>query len=152
MWILSPQQYQWLLKSLKLLGVTSVTDFLSCLENLVALCHVIESHTLWDMSSHTHTHCMSWVVYLNFLCPRKYLCWLYSQLSFISLRSFEMLSDCVINGLYMRVLKMTWEKLNSINFSSVFYLSVWSVRTDLFLCPNEHSLAIRCSSSSRPVG
>jgi hypothetical protein len=75
---------------------------------------------------------MSWVVYLNFLCPGKYLCWLNSQLSFISLLSFEMLFDCVINGLYMRVLKLTWEKLNSTNFSSIFYFSVWSVRTVLF--------------------
>jgi len=32
---------------------------------------------------------------------------LYSQLSFISLPSFEMLSDCVISRLYMRVLKLT---------------------------------------------
>jgi hypothetical protein len=34
-----------------------------------------------------------------------------SQLSFISLLSFEMLPDCVISGLYMRVLKLTLEKI-----------------------------------------
>jgi len=30
-----------------------------------------------------------------------------SQLSFISMLSFEMLFDCVISGLYMPVLKLT---------------------------------------------
>jgi hypothetical protein len=33
-------------------AVLAVTP--SCLENLVAICHVIESHTLWVKSSHTH--------------------------------------------------------------------------------------------------
>jgi hypothetical protein len=74
------------------------------------------------LSLHTHMHCMSWVVYLNFLCLGKYLCWLYSQLSFISLPSFEMLSDYVISRLYMRVLKLTWEKLISVKFSLVFLM------------------------------
>jgi hypothetical protein len=32
----------------------SFTDFLSCLENLVAICHIIESHTLWVKSSQIH--------------------------------------------------------------------------------------------------
>jgi hypothetical protein len=40
-----------------------------------------------------------------------------------------MLFDYVISGLYMRVLKLTWEKLNSAHFSSVFCFSVWRVRT-----------------------
>jgi hypothetical protein len=84
---------------------------------------------------------MSLVVYLNFLCPGKCLCWLNSQLSFISLHSFEMLPDCVISGLYMRVLKLTLEKLFCKFFSSFRFL-VWSVWTDLFLCPNKSSLAI----------
>jgi hypothetical protein len=66
-------------------------------------------------------HCLSWVIYLNFLCPGRYLCWLKSQLSFISLLSFEMLSDCVISGLYMRVLKLTWEQIDFYKFSSVLW-------------------------------
>jgi hypothetical protein len=33
--------------------------FLSCLENLVAFCHVLDSLTLWEKSLHTHTHCLS---------------------------------------------------------------------------------------------
>jgi len=99
------------------------------------------------LSLHTHTHCMSCAVYLNFLCLGKCLCWLNSQLSFISLLSFEMLPDCVISGLYMRVLKLTWEKLNYANISLVFYLSLWSIRTELFLRPNERSLKT-CDSFS----
>jgi hypothetical protein len=54
-----------------------------------------------------------------FYVQEKYLCW--SQLSFISLLSFEMLSVCVISGLYMLVLKLTWEKLISVNFPQFFF-------------------------------
>jgi hypothetical protein len=36
------------------------------------------------------------------------------------LPSFEMLSDCVISGLYMRVLKLTWENFDFCKFFSVF--------------------------------
>jgi hypothetical protein len=38
-----------------------------------------------------------------------------------------MLSDCVINGLYMRVLKLTWKYLISVNFPQFSVCSVWSV-------------------------
>jgi hypothetical protein len=31
-------------------------DFLSCLENLVASCHIRKIQTLWERSLHTHTH------------------------------------------------------------------------------------------------
>jgi len=56
------------------------------------------------------------------------LCCLISQLSLISLLSIEMLSDCVISGLYMRVLKLTWKNLISVNFPQFSVVSVWSVR------------------------
>jgi len=79
------------------------------------------SYLVGKESSHTHTHCLSWVAYLNFLWSGKIICAkLKSQLSFISLFSFEMLSDCVINWLYMRILTLTWENLIYVNFSSVF--------------------------------
>jgi hypothetical protein len=39
-----------------------------------------------------------------------------------------MLSDCVISGLYMRVLKLTWKNLMSVNFPQFSDVSVWSVR------------------------
>jgi len=48
---------------------------------------------------------------------------------FISLFSIEMLSDCVISGLYMRVLKLTWKNLISVNFLQFSDVSMWSVRT-----------------------
>jgi hypothetical protein len=40
-----------------------------------------------------------------------------------------MLSDCVISGLYMRVLKLTWKNLISVNFPQFSVVSLWSVRT-----------------------
>jgi hypothetical protein len=40
-----------------------------------------------------------------------------------------MLSDCVISGLYMRVLKLTWKNLIYVNFPQFSVVSVWSVRT-----------------------
>jgi hypothetical protein len=40
-----------------------------------------------------------------------------------------MLSDCFINGLYMRVLKLTWKNLISVNFPQFSVVSVWSIRT-----------------------
>jgi hypothetical protein len=51
----------------------SFIDFLSCLENLVALSHISELHTLLRKFSHTHTHCMSWVIYLKFLSVGKFV-------------------------------------------------------------------------------
>jgi hypothetical protein len=65
---------------------------------------------------------MSWVIYLNFLSTGKSLCWLNSKLSFISLHSFEMLSDCFIIWLYMHVLKLILGKIFSANFSLSFCL------------------------------
>jgi len=40
-----------------------------------------------------------------------------------------MLSDCVISGLYMRVLKLTWKNLFSVNFPQFYDVLVWSVWT-----------------------
>jgi hypothetical protein len=47
----------------------------------------------------THTRALSELscVFEIFYDQEKYLCYLKSQLSFISLFSFEMLSDCIIN-------------------------------------------------------
>jgi hypothetical protein len=39
-----------------------------------------------------------------------------------------MLSNCVINDLYMRVLKLTWKNLISVNFPQFSDASEWSVR------------------------
>jgi hypothetical protein len=40
-----------------------------------------------------------------------------------------MFYECVISGLYMRVLKLTWKNLISVNFPQFSNVSVWSVRT-----------------------
>jgi hypothetical protein len=40
-----------------------------------------------------------------------------------------MLSDCVINGLYMRFLKLIWKNLISVNFPQFSDVSMWRVRT-----------------------
>jgi hypothetical protein len=40
-----------------------------------------------------------------------------------------MLFDCVISGLFMRVLKLTWKILISVNFPQFSIVSVWSIRT-----------------------
>jgi hypothetical protein len=45
-------------------------------------------------------------------------------IDFSTLFSIEMLSDCVINGLYMRVLKLTWKNLISVNFLQFSDVSV----------------------------
>jgi len=78
----------------------------------------------------THTHALH---ELSNLCKisiyREFLCWLNSELSFISLHIFEMLSDCFIRGLYMRVLKLTLGKIIFCKFSFSFCFSVWSVQT-----------------------
>jgi len=65
----------------------SFIDFLSRLENSVALSLIRDLHTLLRKLSHTHTHCMSWVIYLKFLSTGKFvlieyltLIWLLYQL------------------------------------------------------------------------
>jgi hypothetical protein len=56
-----------------------------------------------------------------------------------------MLFDCFISWLYMRVLKLFLGKIFFCKLSSSFRFSVWSVRTDLLLCPDA------CSSDVRTV-
>lgn len=109
---------------------------------------------------------MSWVVYLNVLCLGKYLCWLKSQLSFISLFSFEMLSNCAMSGLYMRVLKTDLRKIDFCKVFSVerpdglsWRLDMWrsvvrtvflGVRTGMeFHCPDGISFQFGCARSVR---
>jgi hypothetical protein len=77
---------------------------------------------------------------------------LYSQLSFISLPSFEMLSDCVISRLYMRVLKLTREKLISVNFPQFSDVSERSVRTfTLVIRTGSGYVSMRAATNGRTV-
>jgi hypothetical protein len=92
-----------------------------------------------------HTHCMSWVIYWNFLTIGKSLCWLNSELFIISLHSFEMLCNCFISWLYMRALKLILGKIFYANFSSVsVFFSVKRLDGTSFH-PD------RCGSDSRTV-
>jgi hypothetical protein len=62
-----------------------------------------------------------------------------------------MLFDCFISWLYMCVLKLTFEKNIFLQFFfSSFRFSVWSIRMDLLLHPDKHSLAICWPSSCHP--
>jgi len=80
---------------------------------------------------------MSWVICSNFLSTRKSLCWLNSDLSFTSLNSFEMLSDCFISWLYMRVLKLTSGKIFSANFPQFLSFQCEASRRSLFASERE---------------
>jgi hypothetical protein len=66
----------------------SIIDFLSCLENSVALNHISKKHhTLLRKLSHTHTHTythsMSWVIYLKILSARKFVLIEYLTVNYI---------------------------------------------------------------------
>jgi hypothetical protein len=84
--------------------------FLSCLENSVTLSHISELHTLLRKSSHTHTHCMNWVIYLKFLFAYFWdVIWLLYQL---------ILHACSEDDFR--------ENNFSTNFPSISVFSVWS--------------------------
>jgi hypothetical protein len=106
------------------------------------------------LSLHTHTHYMSWVVYLNFLCPGKYLCWLKSQISFISPFSFEMLFDCAISGLYMRVLKTNMRNVSILASFCVWTKSLVCVKmlhrdSTIQKCFRVRRFSVPCQASGR---
>jgi len=110
-------------------------DFLSYLENTVALSHISELHTLLRKLSHTHAlhelslllknfylqgnFCAYWLLTLNYILVYFWnAIWLFYQL-FIHAYS-----------------EANVRKKNFYIFPSVFHLLVWSVRTDMFLLPD----------------
>jgi hypothetical protein len=71
----------------------------------------------------THTHALHELSYLfEFSIFRKTICakWNLNSHLYLCLVS-EMLSDCVISWLYMRVLTLTWGNLISVNFPQLFW-------------------------------
>jgi hypothetical protein len=95
---------------------------------------------------------MSWVIYLKFLSTGKFVLIEYLTLIYI----FAYFCN-VIWLLYQLIIYACLEanfreKYIFCNFFSSFNFLVWSVRTDLFLRPDEISLAVRCPSSSRTNG
>jgi len=83
---------------------------LSYLENLVALSHISELHTLLRKLSHTHTHThalheLSLLLKIFYLQENFCAYWLLTLI--ISWYIFEMLFNCFISYLYMRVLHIS---------------------------------------------
>jgi hypothetical protein len=102
------------------------------------------SYLIEKVFTHTHT-----IYELSNLCKisiyMEFLCWLNFKLSFISLHIFEMLSDCFISWLYMRVLELI---LGKIFFLQIFLQSLF------FSVKHSNSLSLRpdrCGSDGRTV-
>jgi hypothetical protein len=94
-------------------------DFLSCLENLVAFCHISWIHTFWEKSSHTQMHCMSWVIYLKFLSAGKFVLIEYLTLIYIFAyfcNAIWLFYQLIIHACFEANF---WEKYFSANFSPV---------------------------------
>jgi hypothetical protein len=94
-------------------------DFLSYLENPVALSHITELHTLLRNFSHTHAfHELSLLLEKFYLEGNFCAYWLLT-LNYI-LVYFWMLFDCFISYLYIRVLKLKLGKKISAYFPLFF--------------------------------
>jgi hypothetical protein len=115
-------------------------DFLSYLENLVALSHISELHILLWKLLHTH---IAWVKFTIEKCLFAGIwsilvyfwnaIWLFYQL-FI-----HVCSEANVREIFFCI------------FPYVFQLLVWSVRTDMFLLPNTFG-SIDLLSDSMPSG
>jgi hypothetical protein len=85
----------------------------------------------WE-SLHTHTHCMSWVIYLKFISAGKFVLIEYLTLIYI----FAYFSNAIWL-LYQLIIHACseanfWEKYFSAYFPQVSDFQVWIIRTDLF--------------------
>jgi hypothetical protein len=113
--------------------------FLSCLENSFALSHISELHTLLRKLSHTHTHCMSWVIYLKFLSTGKFVLIEFLTLNYIFAYfwiAIWLLYQSIMHACFEDIFR---EKYSSANFPQVSDFqceasgrsSSWSVRVRL---------------------
>jgi hypothetical protein len=130
-------------------------DFPSCLENLVAFCDISWIHTFWEKSSHTHTHCMSWVIYLKFLFTGKFV--LIEYLSLIYIFAYFCNAIWLFYQLIIHACSEAnfWEKYFSANFSPVLdfqcEVSGWIysyIRTSAVLPYADLAVAIRMLSDT----
>jgi hypothetical protein len=130
----------------------SFIDFLSCLENSVALSHI--SDLSLRKPSHTHTYCISWANYLKFCVCRKIFAYsiLVSQLyvciiltcyltDFLGLDtcvwcfSCEMTNLVVFLSLFSKMFSMTFYSfLFPLDFDTIFVLGFSTLFT---ICPFE---------------
>jgi hypothetical protein len=115
-------------------------EFLSYLENSVALNHIRKDHTLLRKLSHTHTH-IALVKFTieKFLSAGKFLC----LLALNSQLYLGIFLNWFISYLYMHVLKLTLGKIFFCKFSSSFSFHVWNVWTDLLLCPDAYGFYVQ---------
>jgi hypothetical protein len=92
---------------------------------------------------HTHTHCMSWVIYLKFPSTGNFCADWNLKLSFISLYIFNMLFECFISWLYMCVLKMTLGKIFFLQIFLQFLFFSVKHPNGLSLDPDECGSGVR---------
>jgi hypothetical protein len=103
----------------------------------------------WEsLHTHTHTHCMSWVIYLKFLSAGKFVLIEYLTLIYIFAyfcNAIWLLYQLLIHACFEANF---WEKYFSVYFPQVSDFQVWSVRMDLFLRPDKLSLKTCVSFSA----
>jgi len=123
----------------------SIFDFLFCLENPIALNHINELHTLLRNVSHTHTHCMSWVIYLKFLSARKFVLIEFLTLNYIF--AYFLFAISLSYQLFIHECSKANFRKNYYfcKFFSVFSFSIWSVWTDLAYSLNACGPVVCCS-------
>jgi hypothetical protein len=85
----------------------------------------------WE-SLHTHTHCMSWVIYLKFLSGGKFV--LIEYLTLIYIFAYFCNAIWLLYQLIIHTCSEAnfWEKYVSAYFPQVSDFQVWRNRTDLF--------------------
>jgi hypothetical protein len=110
----------------------SFINFLSCLENLVVFFVISMNFIPYWESLHTHTHYMSWVIYLKFLSAGKFM--LIEYLTFIYIFAYFCNAIWLLYQLTIHACSEAnfWEKYLSAYFPQVSDFQVWSIRTDLF--------------------
>jgi hypothetical protein len=94
--------------------------------------HISKFHTLLRKSSHTHTNCMSWVIYLKFLSAGKFV--LIEYLTLIYIFAYFCNAIWLLYQLIIHACSGAnfWEKYFSAYFPQVSNFQVWRIRTDLF--------------------
>jgi hypothetical protein len=103
----------------------------SCLENLVAFCHISEFHTLLRKSSHTHAlHELSNLFKIS-ICKKICAYWILNSHLYLWI-----FLQCYLTTLSVDYTSVFWSKLLGKYFSAYFPqvsdFQVWSIRTDLF--------------------
>jgi hypothetical protein len=110
-------------------------DFLSYLENPVALSHISELHTLLRKLSHTHAlHELS-LLLKNFYLQRKFCAYWLLTLNYILVYFWNAI--WLFYQLFIHACsEANVRKKKICTFPSVFQLLMWSIQADMFLRPD----------------